>query len=177
MKSDSELVNQFPADCDAGSTSILPFESVKAKGGYRVEPEKMVETTLDQEKNSVEIPPHLLESFYEEAEEHLEDLGRSLNVIDSQVKNIIPISPKLREESRRIRRSVHTLKGAAAVIGFQSFTSIAHSLEDLLDWLYEEAREILALYALFAVELEVFLRRNLPGKIKLHRLLHQGDAA
>ena len=142
VKPESELVNQFPADYDAISESILPFEPVQVEGRYRVESEKMMETSIDQEKNSVEIPPYLLESFYEEAEEHLEDLGRSLNVIDSQVKNIIPISPNLREESRRIRRSVHTLKGAAAVIGFQSFASIAHSLEDLLDWLYEEALEI-----------------------------------
>ena len=142
VKPESELVNQFPADYDAISESILPFEPFQVEGRYRVESEKMMETFIDQEKNSVEIPPYLLESFYEEAEEHLEDLGRSLNVIDSQVKNIIPISPNLREESRRIRRSVHTLKGAAAVIGFQSFASIAHSLEDLLDWLYEEALEI-----------------------------------
>ncbi len=88
------------------------------------------------------IPPQLLESFYEEAEEHLEDLGCSLNVLDNQVKTTIPISPILREEIRRIRRSVHTLKGAAAVIGFQDFATYAHSLEDLLDWLYEEARGI-----------------------------------
>ena len=89
-----------------------------------------------------EILPELLESFYEEAEEHLDDLGRSLNVLESQVKETVRISPALREELRRIRRSVHTLKGAAAVIGFQDFSTYAHCLEDLLDWLYEEASQI-----------------------------------
>ena len=95
------------------------------------------------EINSVnEIAPELLESFYEEAEEHLDELGRSVHVLESQVSETIPISPALREEIRRIRRSVHTLKGAAAVIGFQDFATYAHSLEDLLDWLYEDVREI-----------------------------------
>ncbi len=107
------------------------LESVPEKEGLSAE-----------EKGSLEIAPELLESFYEEAEEHLEDLGRSLNVLDNQVKKAVPISPILREETRRIRRSVHTLKGAAAVIGFQDFATYAHSLEDLLDWLFEEAREI-----------------------------------
>jgi chemosensory pili system protein ChpA (sensor histidine kinase/response regulator) len=94
------------------------------------------------EKNRPEINTELLESFYEEAEEHLDDLGRSLNALESQVKETISISPSLREETRRIRRSVHTLKGAAAVIGFQDFSTYAHSFEDLLDWLYEEAPDI-----------------------------------
>ena len=88
------------------------------------------------------ISPELLESFYEEAGEHLDDIGRSLNVLESQVSGTSPISPALREEIRGIRRSVHTLKGAAAVIGLIDFSAYAHSLEDLLDWLYEEAQEI-----------------------------------
>ena len=138
----SDPINQLPAVSGVG-TGSLPFSgSVPLKGEYPVDAKGRIETTNFQEKDSVEIPPELLESFYEEAEEHLEDLGRSLNVLDNQVKKAVPISPILREESRRIRRSVHTLKGAAAVIGLQAFATYAHSLEDLLDWLFEEAREI-----------------------------------
>ncbi len=92
--------------------------------------------------NSPARSQELLESFYEEAEEHLEDLGRSLYTLESQVRETVTISPDLREEIRRIRRSVHTLKGAAAVIGFQKFSTHAHRLEDLLDWLYEESQEL-----------------------------------
>ena len=139
---DSELINPLPAVSDVGIESIPPSGSVPLMDGYPVDAEGRIETTHLQEKDRVEIPPQLLESFYEEAEDHLEDLGRSLNVLDNQVKKTIPISPILREESRRIRRSVHTLKGAAAVIGFQDFATYAHSLEDLLDWLFEDAREI-----------------------------------
>ena len=139
---DSELINPLPAVSDVDIESIPPSGSVPLMDGYPVDAEGRIETTHLQEKDRVEIPPQLLESFYEEAEGHLEDLGRSLNVLDNQVKKTIPISPILREESRRIRRSVHTLKGAAAVIGFQDFATYAHSLEDLLDWLFEDAREI-----------------------------------
>ena len=39
-----------------------------------------------QDEAGKEIPPQLMESFYEEAEEHLEDLGRSLDVLDNLVK-------------------------------------------------------------------------------------------
>ena len=95
---------------------------------YSASTEEEIETIDPEENKRPGINPELLESFYEEAEEHLEDLGRSLNALESQVKETIPISPSLREETRRIRRSVHTLKGAAAVIGFQEFSTYAHSL-------------------------------------------------
>ncbi len=141
-ESNPEPINPLPAVFGVGTQSIPPFGSVTPNDGYPVNAEGRMETTNFQEKDSVEIPPQLLESFYEEAEEHLEGIGRSLYVLDNQVKKTISISPLLREEFRRIRRSVHTLKGAAAVIGFQDFASYAHSLEDLLDWLFEEARKI-----------------------------------
>jgi len=139
---DSEQINQLPAVFGAGTGTIPPSGSVPLMDGTPVDAEGRSETTNLHEKSSREIPPELLESFYEEAEEHLEDLGRSLNILDNQVKNAVPLSPILREESRRIRRSVHTLKGAAAIIGLQDFATYAHSLEDLLDWLFEDAREI-----------------------------------
>ncbi len=142
QKPGSEPFSQLPAVSGLETEPISPSGSVWPKDGYPVDAEEGIETTNLEEKTSLEISPQLLESFYEEAEEHLEDLGRSLNILDKQVKTTIPISSTLREESRRIRRSVHTLKGAAAVIGFQDFATYAHSLEDVLDWLYEEAQEI-----------------------------------
>ncbi len=88
------------------------------------------------------IPPELLESFYEEAEEHLQDLGRSLNILESQITAPAVISPAQKEVIRQVRRSVHTLKGASAVVGLPNIPGFAHSFEDLLDWLYETAEEI-----------------------------------
>ncbi len=119
----------------------LPL-SVPGHDGIEIGDEEKKQTTIIKHTSRVEVPAPLLKSFFEEAEEHLEDLGRSLNFLDEQVKKTTALSPNLREEIRRIRRAVHTLKGAAAVIGFQDFATYAHNLEDLLDWLYEEAREI-----------------------------------
>ena len=39
--------------------------------------------------------------------------------------------------SRKLRRAVHTLKGAAGVVGYLGAAKLAHRMEDLLDRLYE----------------------------------------
>ena len=155
----SEPIKQLPALSDVGAESTPTSGSVLLRDGYPSDAGGRIEVTNLQDKVSGEIPPQLIESFYEEAEEHLEDLRRSLDVLDNQIKKAVPISPTLREESRRIRRSVHTLKGAAAVIGFQDFATYAHSLEDLLDWLFEEAREISPKIVLVLAESSDLLER------------------
>ena len=95
-----------------------------------------------QIKKKFQPSPELMEGFYEEAEEHIEDLGRSLNNLESQIRHTETISVSQREEIRRIRRSVHTLKGAASIVGLKNIASWAHNVEDFLDWLYETANEI-----------------------------------
>lgn len=84
----------------------------------------------------------LLESFYEEAEDHLQEMGRSLDELAVSVTAPRAIGSEEREGVRRIRRAVHTLKGAASVTGLFSVSDFAHSFEDLLDWLFERADEI-----------------------------------
>ncbi len=89
-----------------------------------------------------EILPELLESFYEESKEHLEELDSSLNSLESRITDPCPISPAVKEIIRKIRRAVHTLKGAAAVIGLSNISAWGHIMEDFLDWLYEGTQEI-----------------------------------
>ncbi len=86
--------------------------------------------------------PELLASFHDEAEEHLQEMGRHLDGLESRIEETTPVTPDLREAVNQIRRSVHTLKGASAVIGFAPVASFAHRMEDLLDWLSEEAPRI-----------------------------------
>ena len=76
-----------------------------------------------------DIDPEMLEIFRLEAEEHLRTVSASLVVLDR--------TPGDRPTLKDIRRSAHTLKGAAAVVGFQSVTKLAHRMEDLLDALYD----------------------------------------
>ncbi len=132
----------YPAEFRTGGESGMVGGILPPEEHFFGANEDEVITTASPVKAAIDLPPELLEGFYEEAEEHLEDLRRSLRTLESQVKEAVSLSPAMREEIRRVRRSVHTLKGAAAVIGLSDFATYAHSLEDLLDWLYEEAGEI-----------------------------------
>ncbi|MEE4358469.1 MAG: response regulator [Desulfococcaceae bacterium] len=108
-------------------------------------PENTGETEEDEDRAMTEMPdvmPELLESFYEESKEHLEELDSSLNSLEARITAPAPISPAVRESIRKIRRAVHTLKGAAAVIGLSNISSWGHIMEDFLDWLFETAKDI-----------------------------------
>lgn len=84
----------------------------------------------------------LREGFQEEAEEHLQQLHQSLENIAKDLHETTAITSEHREDIRTIRRSVHTIKGASAVIGLQDIASYAHGVEDFLDWLFETATSI-----------------------------------
>jgi chemosensory pili system protein ChpA (sensor histidine kinase/response regulator) len=76
-----------------------------------------------------EVPPELAEVFGEEAKEHLETIAR--------LTSRLSVEPQDRESVQELRRAVHTLKGAAGVVGFKGASKLAHRMEDLLDRLYE----------------------------------------
>lgn len=85
----------------------------------------------------------LADVFTLEAEDHLRRLNTALRDLAAQ--------PDDREPLRVIRRSLHSLKGAAAMVGFREITGLAHRCEDLLDLLCDgrleptpELRQLLA---------------------------------
>jgi chemosensory pili system protein ChpA (sensor histidine kinase/response regulator) len=88
------------------------------------------------------IDPELQESFDEEAEEHLDNIGRQLNELSSSISEQAAVSDEYRERLHSIRRSVHTLKGAAAVIGIEPVADWGHDFEDFLDSLHDESDTI-----------------------------------
>lgn len=69
----------------------------------------------------------LLETFLEEAEEHLQAIAAALRALTLDAAD--------RAALLSVRRSVHTLKGAAGLVGFGELARIAHRMEDLLDLL------------------------------------------
>lgn len=85
------------------------------------------------------IDPEFLESFNEESKDHLNSIGQQLNLLSPSINNRTDISDEYREMLHSIRRSVHTLKGAAAVIGIKSVASFGNEFEDFLDWLHDES--------------------------------------
>lgn len=76
-----------------------------------------------------EIDHEMLEVFALEAEEHLQIISANLQILEQ--------NPAEREALATIRRSSHTLKGAAGVMGFKTTSHLAHRMEDLLDHLAE----------------------------------------
>ncbi|MCP4747719.1 MAG: response regulator [Desulfobacteraceae bacterium] len=97
----------------------------------------------DYDLYNFELPQdELLEGFYQEAEDHFYDLGNALNKLENQITHETSLTPEHKELVRLIRRSVHTIKGAAAVVKLTDIASWGHEFEDLLDWLYEKADKI-----------------------------------
>ncbi len=76
-----------------------------------------------------EVSPELAESFLDEAQDHLSVVATALAALAA--------APALRPPLAEIRRSVHTLKGTAALVGFGAVSRLAHRMEDLLDLLVE----------------------------------------
>lgn len=118
------------------------LQTVIAVAGETSDPEAMLRTNADvgtsgeialaADTSASEIgdaDPELLEAFMMEAEEHLEIVTRQLRVLDRD--------PSDRQAAEEIRRSVHTLKGAAGMVGFRGISRIAHRMEDLFDRVHE----------------------------------------
>ncbi|MBY0495178.1 MAG: chemotaxis protein CheW [Cyanobacteria bacterium] len=75
------------------------------------------------------VPPELADIFGLEAQEHLEAIARITADLNPERSD--------RDALQELRRSVHTLKGAAGVVGYVGASKLAHRMEDLLDRLYE----------------------------------------
>lgn len=112
------------------------------------ETEESPEIPADAPEKEAEIEPVseeqqlLQEIFRSECDEHLIVINRSLNTLEQQVEQPCSLTPDLRETVSVMRRAVHTLKGAASMTGMNLLAQGAHSLEDLLDWIHDDADEI-----------------------------------
>ena len=159
----SEL-DAFLNDADgAGDADEMDMEEMFAS----IESE--LEADVDSMKND------LLEGFYQEAEEHLQNLEKGLQVLEFEILEPGAITSSQREQLRRIRRSVHTLKGAASIVGVQKPAAWAHEVEDFLDWLYDTASdispEILVVLARAADLLNEYVNRTEPSKPEMEQEL------
>jgi chemosensory pili system protein ChpA (sensor histidine kinase/response regulator) len=76
----------------------------------------------------------LLDVFNEEAQSILQSIKRNLAVLSAQ--------PTDREALWEIKRSAHTFKGAAGVVGLRKSSDLAHRIEDLLERLSEKNADL-----------------------------------
>ena len=74
-----------------------------------------------------EIDDEMLEIFAMEAEDHLRNINENLQILEKNSNN--------REALLEIRRSSHTLKGSAGIVGLKTLSKLAHKVEDLLDYI------------------------------------------
>ena len=81
-----------------------------------------------------EFMAELMTGFSLEAEDHLRLISLSLADLSKNYED--------RESLQKVRRSVHTLKGAAATVGLQMLAELSHRMEDLLDDLYDGKRTL-----------------------------------
>jgi chemosensory pili system protein ChpA (sensor histidine kinase/response regulator) len=78
-----------------------------------------------------DLDEEMLEIFGLEAEDHLRNISAQLEILENQPNN--------REALMEIRRSSHTLKGAAGICGFTKISKLSHRMEDLLDILADKS--------------------------------------
>lgn len=77
-----------------------------------------------------DLSPEALEVFREEAQEHLQTITAGIAQLETD--------PGEGGVLQTVRRAMHTLKGAAGMMGFTPIQQIAHASEDLLDRFVEE---------------------------------------
>jgi len=77
----------------------------------------------------VDAGDDLWDAFHQEAEDHLHSIEELLRSMQNEAPSL--------ETIQSMRRSVHTFKGACAVVGMRLTSSVAHRMEDLLDAVYE----------------------------------------
>ncbi|HEU4391431.1 MAG TPA: Hpt domain-containing protein, partial [Blastocatellia bacterium] len=126
-----------PEDEEATLASILgaieePGSQEQAGSVHPAEPQTPWHS--DETKPRTDAVQHqeareLAEVFAFEAEDHLRNISLSLPLLEQ--------SPDNKDLLQGIRRSAHSLKGTAAMVGFHEITKLAHRMEDLLDLLYE----------------------------------------
>ena len=78
-----------------------------------------------------EISAELFEVFQEEANDHVDRIHAALRQLEKNHGD--------RELVQEIRRSAHTLKGAAGAVGLLGVTQLSHRMEDLLDAIHAGA--------------------------------------
>ncbi|REJ77878.1 MAG: hybrid sensor histidine kinase/response regulator [Acidobacteria bacterium] len=118
-------------ELDISSLLDESFDSIKSSED--ASDESQLSEPSEAEEEEFEIDEEMLEIFAMEAEDHLKNINENLERLEQ--------SPNDREALLEIRRSSHTLKGSAGIVGLKKLSKLAHKVEDLLDHLSENEIE------------------------------------
>jgi two-component system chemotaxis sensor kinase CheA len=81
-----------------------------------------------------QIDPEILQIFFDETRQTLDDLESGLLSIERRTLH----GPELKAKFDEVFRYAHNFKGASAAVGFEQLAVLAHAIEDLLTLLKEE---------------------------------------
>jgi chemotaxis protein histidine kinase CheA len=123
---EEELSAKTAATAPALDTSQVRRGAAKLRGPIR-EPSRPATDIHPAGVTPVDSPEDLemREVFRLEAGEHLKRIDADVAALKGTPGDV--------ERLRSLRRTVHTLKGAAAMMGFEAVAALAHSLEDRLE--------------------------------------------
>jgi len=125
----SEAEPENNTETQDDSVEVTPVVAEVAAGISDAE----VQEIREQLTNGMTLPEELVEIFSEEAEDHLRSMYAGLQKLRSDRSDV--------ESLGQVRRSTHTLKGAAAAVGLEVVTRLTHRMEDLLDYLADNQKE------------------------------------
>ncbi len=140
-----DMERQFAAQLDElellllkKKASLTLAESIAAE---TILPQPEVAVSLNgnssrAEEEDFEADPETLEIFSLEADDLLRNIADQLKILAR--------APGSYDALMEVRRSAHTLKGSAAIIGMKPLSALAHRMEDLLDFLTEHKLELSA---------------------------------
>ncbi len=115
-----------------GLTESVAAKIIEPVAPVFVETVETVETEdffADEWEEEFEIDDEMLEIFGEEAEELIQNIRANLERLEKDTNQ--------KEALLEVRRSAHTLKGSAGIVGLKELSQVAHRVEDLLDYLAE----------------------------------------
>lgn len=124
----------YRAKASSGAIDVADFvdESFKMLRGNataRTE-ESPIDAIAPERPERFELDSEVLEVFSEEAESLLENIRLNLEILSDH--------PTDRNALWEIKKSAHTLKGAAGIVGLKKISKLAHVVEDLLVRLSEK---------------------------------------
>ena len=126
-----QVRRQLLAELTPGMSTATPAVGSAFSGG-EVLPQMLL--SADRAPKPVQVTsdqsPEALEVFREEAQEHLQTITAGIAQLES--------TPSDTHMLQTVRRAMHTLKGAAGMMGFTTIQQIAHASEDLLDGFVED---------------------------------------
>jgi len=134
----NELAEKNRISRELYDKTVSAVDAILAGETSEMEEEEEVaapEVTVPEEKPRVLEPSaQVLEAFYQEAREHLEDINFLLMKMEKDPKN--------EEFARHLMRTLHTLKGSAAMVYLETVEKLAHLSEDIVERFLEKEEPI-----------------------------------